>query len=229
MSITVTWLGHGSFSLDIDGTPVLIDPFLTDNPVATARADELSADYILISHGHFDHTADAAVIAKRTGATCISNYEISQWLMGQGVEEGKVHGQHIGGGFHHPFGYVKLTIAHHGSRLPDGNDGGNPCGFLITAGNKKLYFACDTGLFESMRLYGEEGIDFAALPIGDNFTMGPDDALRAVKLLQPKVVVPAHYNTWPLIEQDADAWAKRVEKDTKAKCAVLKPGESHTL
>ena len=141
----------------------------------------------------------------------------------------EAHGQHIGGGFTHSFGYVKLTIAHHGSKLPDGGDGGNPAGFLIYADDKKLYFACDTGLFYSMKLYGEEGLDLAALPIGDNYTMGPDDALRAVQLLEPKTVIPCHYNTFPLIEQDVDAWAGRVEKETNARVAALKLGESYTL
>ena len=154
----------------------------------------------------------------------LGGLECLRILNEQGIEN--AHGQHIGGGYHHPFGYVKLTIAHHGSRFPDGSDGGNPCGFLITVGDKKLYFACDTGLFESMRLYGEEGIDFAALPIGDNYTMGPDDALRAVKLLTPKTVVPVHYNTWSRIAQDADAWAKRVEADTDSKCEVMQVGDS---
>jgi L-ascorbate metabolism protein UlaG (beta-lactamase superfamily) len=227
MSITVTWLGHATFSLDINGTIVLIDPFLTGNPMASAKAEDLDADFILISHGHHDHVGDAVSIAKRTGAGMISNAEISGWLAEKGIET--AHGQHIGGGFHHPFGYVKLTIAHHGSKLPDGSDGGNPCGFLITVDDKKLYFAGDTGLFESMRLYGEEGIDFAALPIGDNYTMGPDDALRAVKMLEPKTVLPFHYNTFAVIEQDPDEWAGRVEAETTSKCVVLQPGESYAL
>lgn len=227
MSVTVTWLGHGSFSLDVNGTAVLIDPFLTGNPMASAKADELDADFILVSHGHSDHVADLVDIAKRTGATTISNFEISLWLADQGVEN--AHGQHIGGGFNHPFGYVKLTIAHHGSRLPDGSDGGNPCGFLITADGKKLYFACDTGLFQSMQLYGDEGLDFAAVPIGDNFTMGPEDALRAIKMLRPKVALPVHYDTFPPIQQDAQAWAKQVTDETDTEVVVLKPGESLTV
>jgi len=227
MSITVTWLGHAAFSLDIDGTAVLIDPFLSDNPVARVSPDEVEADFILVSHGHGDHVGDTVAIAKRTGACTISNAEINRWLTEQGLEN--LHAQHIGGGYHHPFGHVKLTIAHHGSGLPDGSVGGNPCGFLITAGDKKLYFAGDTGLFSDMRLYGEEGIDFAALPIGDNFTMGPDDSLRAIRFLEPKVVMPVHYNTFPVIEQDAEAWARRVEKETTAQPVVLRPGESTTL
>ena len=129
-----------------------------------------------------------------------------------------------------PFGYLKLVLALHGSALPDGSYGGNPCGFLLTTqDNHKIYLACDTGLFGDMRLIGEEGIDLAVLPIGDNFTMGPDDALRAVKLIQPKHVIPVHYNTFGLIAQDAHAWAARVKAETIADPHVLKPGESFTL
>ena len=140
------------------------------------------------------------------------------------------HAQHIGGRHAYQFGYLKLTNALHGSSLPDGSYGGNPAGLLIESKDgKHLYFAGDTGLFGDMRLIGEEGIDFAALPIGDNYTMGPDDALRAVKLLNPQVVMPMHYDTFELINQDAKAWAERVEKETSAKCILLKAGESYTL
>ena len=228
MTIKITWLGHASFALDADGYKVLVDPFLSGNPLASTSAEALEADFILISHGHGDHLGDAVAIAKRTGAKCISNFEIVNWLNGQGVTN--THPQHIGGGYHHEFGYVKLTIAHHGSSLPDGTYGGNPCGFLITfKDGKRVYFACDTGLFYDMKLYGDEGIDLAALPIGDNFTMGPDDAFRAVELLRPKVVIPIHFSTWPPIEQDAAAWVKRVNEQTTARAVLLKPGETYTL
>lgn len=224
----VTWLGHASFALSIDGYRLLLDPYLTGNPSAAADPDELEADFILISHGHGDHVGDAVDIAKRTGALVISNNEIMGWFKRQGVEN--AHGQHIGGGYRHPFGYVKLTIAHHGSQLPDGSDGGNPAGFLITLkSGKKVYFACDTGLFYSMKLYGDEGIDLAVLPIGDNYTMGPDDAFRAVELLRPGVVIPVHYDTWPPIRQDAAAWVDRVNGETDAEAVLLKPGETYTL
>ncbi|MGD8850189.1 MAG: metal-dependent hydrolase [Anaerolineales bacterium] len=227
MSLKLTWYGHASFRLDVDDHILLVDPYFTDNPSASLSADQAEADFILISHGHGDHTADAAKIAKRTGAMIISNFEIANWFENQGLE---VHPQHIGGGFHHPFGYLKLTLALHGSALPDGSYGGNPAGFLLTTkADEKLYLACDTGLFGDMRLIGDEGIDLAALPIGDNFTMGPDDALRAVKFLKPKHVVPVHYNTWELIEQDPDAWAKRVEAETDTKAHVLQPGESVSI
>jgi len=229
MAIEYTFVGHGTHLLDINGVKVVIDPFFDDNPATDMSADSVEADYILVSHGHGDHIADAVSIAKRTGAKLISNFEIHSWLGNQGIPEEQRHPQHLGGGVNHEFGYVKLTIAHHGSGLPDGSYGGNPAGFLITADGKKLYFACDTALFQDMKLYGKEKLDLAVLPIGDNFTMGPDDALKAVKFLKPKQVVPCHYNTWPPIEQDADAWKKRVEKKTKAKVSVLAAGESLTL
>jgi L-ascorbate metabolism protein UlaG (beta-lactamase superfamily) len=162
-------------------------------------------------------------IANRTGATVISNFEIHNWLVNQGVQ--KVHPQHIGGGFNYPWGRVKLTIAQHGSALPDGSYGGNPCGFLFYIADKKIYHACDTGLFYDMKLIGEEGIDLAILPIGDNFTMGPDDALRAIKLINPKQVLPIHYDTFDVIKQDPVAWKSRVEAETSTRVTILKPGE----
>jgi L-ascorbate metabolism protein UlaG (beta-lactamase superfamily) len=187
----------------------------------------VEVDYVLISHGHDDHLGDGVEIARRTGATVISNHEICRWLGEQGVE--KRHTLHIGGGYDFPFGRVKLTIAHHGSMLPDGSYGGNPAGFLLTLAGKKIYHACDTGLFYDMKLIGEEGLDLAILPIGDNYTMGPDDALRAVKLLEPKVVIPIHYDTFDLIRQDPQSFARRVEAETPARVVILRPGESHRL
>jgi L-ascorbate metabolism protein UlaG (beta-lactamase superfamily) len=227
MSIKYTWYGHAVHGLEIDHHKLIIDPFLSGNPAAAIKPNEVQAEYILVSHGHGDHVGDTVAIAKRTGATVITNNEIAGWFNSQGVQ--KTEGQHIGGGHQYPFGYVKLTQALHGSMLPDGSNGGNPCGFLITADKKKLYFACDTGLFGDMKLIGEEGLDLAVLPIGDYYTMGPDDALRAVKLLAAKNVVPVHYNTFDLLKQDAQAWAKRVETETKSKVHILKPGESFTL
>ncbi len=227
MSTKLTWYGHAALGLENGGTRILVDPFLTGNPVAAITADKVPADYILISHGHGDHVGDTEAIAKRTGATIISNFEIAEWFEKKGF---KTHGQHIGGGFKYPFGYVKLTQALHGSAMPDGTYGGNPAGFLWTTNDgQKIYLAQDTGLFGDMRLIGEEGIDLAVLPIGDNFTMGPDDALRAVKLIQPKHVVPIHYDTFDLISQDEDTWAKVVEMETHAMVHVLKPGQSYTL
>ncbi|HEV3166056.1 MAG TPA: metal-dependent hydrolase [Isosphaeraceae bacterium] len=225
MSTRVQWLGHACLLIESDGKRILIDPFLTDNPAAAIKADEVQANVILVSHGHGDHLGDTVAIAKRTGATVVANYEISNWLQGQGLKN--VHGQQHGGGHTFPFGRVKLTLAFHGSVLPDGTYGGNPCGFLLYLNDgKKIYDAADTGLFGDMSLIGEEGIDLAILPIGDNYTMGPDDALRAVKLIQPRKVMPIHYNTWDLIAQDAGAWAQRVRMETGVDAIVLKPGES---
>jgi len=222
-----TWYGHAALGLETGGYKIIVDPFLTGNPAASISPEAVEADFILISHGHGDHVGDSIAIAKRTDAIVISNDEIANWFANQGV---KSHGQHLGGGFKHPFGYLKLTFAIHGSALPDGSNGGNPCGFLLTTNDgKKIYMAQDTGLFGDMKLIGEEGLDLAVIPIGDNYTMGPDDALRAVKFLEPKVVIPIHYNTFDLLAQDANAWAARVEKETDTKVLVLKPGESYSL
>jgi L-ascorbate metabolism protein UlaG (beta-lactamase superfamily) len=223
----ITWYGHSCFLVETQGTRLLIDPFLTGNPMAPVRADAVHPHYILVSHGHGDHLGDALAIAKRTGATIISNAELTSWFTAQGVEN--AHPQHIGGGYNYPWGRVKLTIAHHGSGLPDGSYGGNPAGFLLYLEGKKIYHACDTGLFYDMKLIGEEGIDLAILPIGDNFTMGPDDALRAVKLIEPKQVVPIHYNTFDVIKQDPNAWARRVQNETSVKVVVMKPGDTLEL
>jgi L-ascorbate metabolism protein UlaG (beta-lactamase superfamily) len=228
MTTKLTWHGHATIGLETGGFHIVIDPFFEGNPAASLSPKAVQADFILVSHGHGDHVGDAVAIATRTGATVISNHEIVSWFDGQGVH--KIHGQHIGGGHRHPFGYLKLTQALHGSMLPDGSYGGNPCGFLLTTNDgKKIYFAQDTGLFGDMKLIGEEGLDLACLPIGDNYTMGPDDALRAVKLLAPKVVIPIHYNTWDLLAQDAHAWKARVEQETTSRVVVMKPGESYSL
>ncbi len=227
MATTVTWLGHATFEIQTAGKTLLIDPFLTGNPAATTTADAVNPDVILVSHGHQDHVGDTVEIARRTGALCIANFEICGWLEQQGVRQ--THPMHIGGQRTFDFGTVKLTIAHHGSMLPDGSNGGNPCGILLKLVDGHIYHAADTGLFSDMQLIGEEGVDLAILPIGDNFTMGPDDSLRAIRLIDPAKVLPHHYNTWPLIEQDADAWAERVKSETRSTPIVLAPGASCTL
>lgn len=220
MSYQITYFGHGTFGMQIGDIQILIDPFLNGNPSTETKPEELTPNYILITHGHGDHVGDAVEIAKRTGATVIANAEIAGWMSEKGAQSSP---QHIGGGHDYPFGYVKLTLAVHGSALPDGSYGGMPAGFLITTPEEeKVYFAGDTGLFGDMSLIGEEGIDLAVLPIGDNYTMGPDDALRAVKLIRPKYVIPAHYNTWPLIAQDPEAWKERVERETETAVHIMK-------
>jgi len=227
MSTTVTFLGHGTFQVETAGQTVIIDPFFTGNPAASTTADAVNPDFLIVSHGHGDHVGDAVAIAKRTGCTVISNFEIAEWLTAQGVEN--AHPMHIGGSQTFAFGTLKFTIAHHGSMLPDGSNGGNPCGVMLKLADGTIYHACDTGLFYDMKLIGEEGIDLAILPIGDNFTMGPDDALRAVKLIEPKRVIPDHYDTWDLIAQDVEAWSSRVADETSTEVVILKPGEACEL
>ena len=206
MTIKITWYSHACFLIETGQTKLLTDPFLSDNPLSPAKADAIEAEYILVSHGHGDHVGDTIGIAKRTGATVISNYEVQAWLANQGVEN--THPQHIGGGFDYPWGRVKLTIAHHGSGLPDGSYGGNPCGFLFYIEGKKIYHACDTGLFYDMKLIGEEGIDLAILPIGDNFTMDYREAAIAAEFIKCDTVVGCHYDTFGYIEIDHEAAKK---------------------
>ena len=226
MPCELTWLGHASWQLKTSEHTILVDPFLDDSPTAPVKSADVMADFILVSHGHYDHIADAAKIANRTGALVVSNYEITTWLAKQHHVEHTLGGN-LGGGAELPFGRVKLTLAFHSSSLPDGSNGGNPCGFLITLkDSRKIYFACDTGLFGDMALIGRGGLDVAVLPIGDLFTMGPDDALEAVKLLQPNRVVPSHFGTWPPIAQDPEKWGQRVRAETKSEPIVLKPGET---
>jgi L-ascorbate metabolism protein UlaG (beta-lactamase superfamily) len=223
MTVTITYHGHACFSIQTDQANLLIDPFLSGNAMADVKPDEVNPDYILVSHAHGDHLGDALPIARRTGALVISNYEICNYLTARGA---KVHGMHIGGARQFDFGKVKLTIAHHGSSFPDGSYGGAPCGFLLWLEGKVIYFAGDTALFYDMTLYGAEGIDVAMLPIGDNFTMGPEDAVKAVGFLQPETAILMHYNTFDLIAQDAQAVADAVAAETPAKPVLLRPGES---
>ena len=227
MTSVFTWFGHATLGLETGGFKLLIDPYFSGNPSVKIKANQVEADYILVTHGHGDHIGDTVEIAKRCSALVISNAEISSWLRKQGV---KTHAQHIGGGYQHPFGYLKLTTALHGSSLPDGSNGGNPAGFLLTTNeNKKIYMAGDTGLFGDMKLIGEEGLNLAVIPIGDNYTMGPADALRAVKLLNPRVVIPIHFNTFDLIRQDPKAWAEQVEAETDTKVHLMQPGDTYPL
>ena len=223
MSTEITFLGHATWSVRVGDCTVLIDPYLDSSPTAPVKSDEVDADYILVSHGHFDHFEDVVAIAHRTRATVVSNIEICNWLTEKQVET--TEQMNLGGSIDLPFGRVTMTLAPHSSSMPDGSYGGTACGFLITFEHGKVYFACDTALFLDMKLIGAAGLDLAILPIGDRFTMGPEDALSAVKLLNPKRVVPMHYNTWPAIVQDPHAWAERVRAHTAAEPVVMQPGE----
>ncbi len=228
MPLELTWLGHGGWSLRTAQHTVLLDPFLSQCPTATLQPEDMRADFILISHGHFDHIADVPAIAERTGAKVVANFEITQWLASQHRISNSV-GMNIGGGVSLPFGHVKMTPAWHSSQLPDGSYGGEPAGFVLTIAENRIYFACDTGLFSDMQLIGQGGIDLAVLPIGDLFTMGPADSIQAIQWIKPTKVAPAHYGTWPPIEQDAPAWATLVREKTSAEPIVVAPGESFKL
>ena len=229
MATNITWLGHSCFSIQTGKLTLLVDPFLEESPTAPVGAAEVAADFILLTHGHFDHVADAVAVAARTEATVVANFEIGQWLKGQGVAEEKVVAMNTGGMVELPFGRVKMTPAHHSSGLPDGSYGGVAGGFVLQLDRERIYLAGDTALMLDMKLIGMGGLDLAVLPIGDLYTMGPDDALEAIKLLNPRSVIPCHYNTWPPIEQDATAWADRVRSHTAAEPIVLQPGKTYSL
>jgi L-ascorbate metabolism protein UlaG (beta-lactamase superfamily) len=225
MSLNLRWLGHGGWMVSTGKHTILIDPFLSENPKAPLACEEVPADFILVSHGHFDHIADVPAIAKRTRAQVVAVYDVVQWLAANhGVENSL--GMNIGGSARLPFGQVKLTPAWHSSQLPDGSYGGTPVGFLLTIEGVRSYFACDTALFSDMQLFATPPLDVAVLPIGDLFTMGPEDGVAAVRLLKPRFVVPSHYGTWPPIEQDASAWAEQVRRTTASTPIILQPGES---
>ena len=230
MATRVRWLGHSCLLIESDGQRILIDPFLTGNPAARVKPGEDEADVILISHGHDDHVGDAVAIAERTGATVVTNFELGNWFGAQGIKA--VHGMQHGGGCQvNPTVHVRLTLAFHGSTLPGGGGyGGNPCGFLITlADGSRIYDAADTALFGDMKLIGEGGLDLAIVPIGDYYTMGPADSIRAIKLLEPRAVLPIHYDTFPPIRQDVAAWAERVRAETAAQPVVLEVGGAYEV
>lgn len=229
MATEITWLGHSCFAVHTGKHKLLLDPFLNDCPTAPIKAEEVEADFILVTHGHFDHVGDTVSIAKRTGAQVVANFEICEWLKKQGLGEDQVAAMGAGGALEFPFGIAKMTTAVHSSGLPDGSYGGVAGGFILQIEKQRIYFAGDTALTLDMKLIGIGGLDLAVLPIGDLFTMGPDDAIEAIKLLNPSKALPCHYNTMPPLEQDAHQWADRVRSHTAAEPIILEPGEKFSL
>jgi L-ascorbate metabolism protein UlaG (beta-lactamase superfamily) len=219
-----TYYGHSCFAVQAGTRTLLFDPFITGNELAKdLDVSKIPADYILISHGHADHMADAAAIAKRTGATIVSNYEITVWFGKQGLQ--KSHPLNHGGSHRFDFGRVKFVNAIHSSGLPDGSYGGNPGGFVVETPEGEFYYSGDTALTMDMKLIGEsQKLKFAALPIGDNFTMGVEDATRAAEFVRCNEILGLHYNTFPPIQINT---AEAVEKFKKAgkSLHLLRPGE----
>ena len=216
------FLGHACFLLDDGANQVLTDPFLSGNGLAAAAADQVSPSCIFVTHGHGDHVGDTVSIARRTGAAVYCTVDMADTVFAPAGISAKAG--NIGGRIPTPFGAAKFFQALHGSGCP----GGLPCGFIFEMDGKKIYHAGDTALLADMALLAEEEIDVALLPIGDVYTMGPADALRAVKMIRPKLVIPMHYNTFPRIAQDPDAFAAAVEA-AGFRAKVLQPGESITL
>jgi L-ascorbate metabolism protein UlaG (beta-lactamase superfamily) len=220
--VELTYLSHSCFLIEGKDGNLIVDPFLSGNPLAPKDV-KIKVNAILLTHGHGDHLGDAISIAKEQDALIVAPYELSTYCEKQGA---KTHPMHIGGSHSFPFGKIKLTPAHHGSAVIDEDIiyTGNPCGFLIGVEEKTIYHAGDTGLMADMELIGRLNyIDVALLPIGDNFVMGIDDAVEAVKMLKPKIVIPMHYNTFPVIEQDPKVFLDKV--GTLAKTVILNVGD----
>jgi len=217
--VEVRYLGHSAVLLTDGRTRIVIDPFLTGNPMAAASLAEVQADLILVTHAHGDHFGDSVALSKK-GGTVVSTFEIATYAEKHGA---KAVPMNIGGTYRFPGGWLKWFPAWHSSSFPDGTYGGMPMGVVVELGGKRIYHAGDTALFSDMRLIGELGLDLALLPIGDHFTMGPEDALKALDLLRPKGVVPIHYNTFPPIQQDGEAFARRA-KERGVEGHALKPG-----
>jgi len=221
--VKLTYLGHSAFLLSNGTHSLIFDPYLTGNSWQAAQAADINVDYILVSHAHQDHLGDTVSIAQRTGATVVATAEVARHLGEQSI---KVHPMHIGGKKSFDFGYVRVTPAIHGAGIP----GGLAAGFIVKFHGTVVYFAGDTALFGDMKLLGQlEAIDYALLPIGDNFTMGIDDAVIAVGLLNPKAVIPMHYNTTPYIQQSPDEFRHKVEKEYELPVYIMEPGETRVL
>ncbi|WP_462267872.1 metal-dependent hydrolase [Mucilaginibacter sp.] len=220
-----TYYGHATFELEVNGKKLLFDPFITPNPLASAiDISTLRPDYILLSHGHGDHIADLFEIQQNSGAKVIAIAEIAAWLAGKGIAD--AHGMNLGGGFNFDFGRVKMVTALHSSSMPDGSYGGNPAGFIIYAEGKKFYFAGDTALTLDMKLLADENLDWAALPIGDNYTMGVDDAIKAAGFINCNNIIGVHYDTFPPIKIDVE---EAKEKFVKAGLNLKLPAIGETL
>ncbi len=204
----LTYLGHSAFLISGKNASIIIDPFLRGNPLAKSTPEDITVDFILLTHGHGDHIGDAVEIAKNNRATIVAPFELANYCQRQGAN---VHPMHIGGAHQFSFGRVKYTIAHHGSSNPDGAYMGQPGGLLVTIDDKTLYHAGDTGLFYDMKLIGEMNkLAVAILPIGDNFTMGIDDAVKAAEFLQADLYVPMHYNTFEVIKVDPQEFVEKL-------------------
>ncbi|MBI9072112.1 MAG: metal-dependent hydrolase [Melioribacteraceae bacterium] len=223
----LTYFSHSAFQIKTnDGIIILIDPFFTGNPTCPISVEEVKADYIVLTHAHGDHIGDAFTIAKKYKSKFICVNELANYCADKGFE---AHNMHIGGGYNFDFGRVKFTIAHHGSKTPDGEYAGEPAGVILTIDGKSVYHTGDTGLFYDMKLIGEMNpIDYMLLPIGDNFTMGIDDAVKAVELANPETAIPIHYNTFPVIEADPMEFKSKVEANG-FNCKVMKYGETIEL
>jgi L-ascorbate metabolism protein UlaG (beta-lactamase superfamily) len=204
------YFSHSAFQITAgNGKKILIDPFLEGNPTSPAKAKDVNADYIILTHGHGDHIGDAFEIAKRCNSLFICCNELANYCASKGFN---AHNMHIGGSYNFDFGRVKFTIAHHGSMTPDNFYAGEASGVILSIDGKNLYHTGDTGLFYDMKLIGEmTALDYMLLPIGDNYTMGITDALKAVELANPKVAIPMHYNTFPVINADPNEFKKKVE------------------
>jgi L-ascorbate metabolism protein UlaG (beta-lactamase superfamily) len=220
----VTYYGHACFSVVVGGKTLLFDPFTTPSPLAKSiDVKKIPADYILVSHGHEDHLADAVEIAKRTDATLIANYEVALWLNEKGAP--KIHQMNHGGGFNFDFGRVKFVNAVHSSTMPDGSNGGNAGGFVIESADGNFYFSGDTALTLDMKLIGESTkLKFAALCIGDNFTMGPDDAVKAAEFVQCNEILGVHYDTFPQIKINHEVAVEKFRVAGKI-LHLLRPGK----
>jgi L-ascorbate metabolism protein UlaG (beta-lactamase superfamily) len=224
--VRLTYLGHSAVLIQTSAHRLLIDPFLTGNPRAATSADEVVADFVLLTHAHSDHVGDTAAIARRSGATVVAAVEICNHLAKEGLT---VHGMNIGGSHDFPFGRLRLTPAWHSSSFADGTYGGMPTGLVIEADGKRIYHAGDTALFGDMKLIGDPGLDLVFLPIGGNFTMDPGDAARAAGLLCAARVVPIHYDTFDVIRQDPAEFQRAVQEAGAGECLIMEPGRTVEL